>query len=176
MAGCACFCSLYGSSTSREHYANPESWLTTLAGNISLSCSLGIALSLKKDFVLTTKLVLDFQTGQFVAGPRLRALDSPRTNCVTSLFTFYLRLGLLRRFWRRADRILKCNKCSLEYLQHFCHVLRFAPTLTFTLWFVHQTFEVVKSVPVISINKICKKILRIQIKALSCLGNPHLAF
>ena len=122
------------------------------------------------------KFYINFQTGQFVAGPRLRALDSPRTNCVTSLFTFYLRLGLLRRFWRRADRILKCNKCSLEYLQHFCHVLRFAPTLTFTLWFVHQTFEVVKSVPVISINKICKKILRIQIKALSCLGNPHLAF
>ena len=91
--------------------------------------------------------------------------DSPRKNYVTSLIIFYLRLGLLRRFWRRTERTLECSKCSVEYLQHFCYVLqlRFATTLRFTLWFVHKTFEVVKSVPVISINKVCKKILRIQI-------------
>ena len=79
------------------------------------------------------------------------------TNYVTSLITFYLRLGLLRRFWRRTERTLECNKCSVEYLQHFCYVLRFAPTLRFTLWFFHKTFEVVRSVPAININKICKK-------------------
>lgn len=84
--------------------------------------------------------------------------DSPRTNYVTSFITFYLRLGrLLRRFWRRTERTLECNKCSVEYLQHFCYVLRFAPTLRFTLWFVQKTFEVVRSVPAININKICKK-------------------
>ena len=83
--------------------------------------------------------------------------DSPRTNYVTSLITFYLRLGLFRRFWRRTERTLECSKCSVEYLQHFCYVLRFAPTLRFTLWFVHKTFEVVRSVPAININKICKK-------------------
>lgn len=83
--------------------------------------------------------------------------DSPRTNYVTSLITFYLRLGLFRRFWRRTERTLECSKCLVEYLQHFCYVLRFAPTLRFTLWFVHKTFEVVRSVPAININKICKK-------------------
>ena len=79
-------------------------------------------------------------------------------------------------FIHGTKRTLECNKRSVEYLQHFCHVLRFAPTLRFTLWFVHKTFEVVKSVPVIIINKICKKIVRIQIKASWWLGNPHLAF
>ena len=83
--------------------------------------------------------------------------DSTRTNYVTSLITFYLRLGLLRRFWRRTERTLECNKCSVEYLQHFCYVLRFASTLRFTLRLVHKTFELVRSVPAININKICKK-------------------
>lgn len=63
----------------------------------------------------------------------------PRANYVTSLMTFYLRLGrLLRRFWRLTERTLECNKCSVEYVQHFCYVLRFAPSLRFTLWFVHN--------------------------------------
>lgn len=65
--------------------------------------------------------------------------DSLRANYVTSSMTFYLRLGrLLRRFWRLTERTLECNKCSVEYVQHFCYVLRFAPSLRFTLWFVHN--------------------------------------
>ena len=83
--------------------------------------------------------------------------DSPRTNYVISLFTFYLRLGLLGRFWRRTERTLECNKCSVEYLQHFAMFWGLHLPLGLLYGLFTTTFEVVRSVPAININKICKK-------------------
>ena len=57
----------------------------------------------------------------------------------------------------------------LKYLQHFCNVLRFASLIinidSLYGLIMHKKFEVANGVSVISINKICKNIFRIQIKA-----------
>ena len=86
---------------------------------------------------------------------------------MSMVLDWFTKNELRHLFIHGTKRTLECNKCSVK--QHFCHVLRFARTLRFTPWFVHKTFEVVRSVPVISFSKICKKkkILRMQIKASS---------